>query len=100
MVSLLGCQLKNRNDPAAGTGLPPLMAGLRLAYIIGVRPLAKEQAMAKEVTSEQALERARRMSERYVEKGPYEFFPLPEIVDEVQRGLAKNLVSFGHLYCP
>ena len=56
--------------------------------------------MAKEITFEEALVRARRMSERYVEKGPYEFFPLPEIVDEVQRGLAKNLVNFGRLYCP
>ena len=56
--------------------------------------------MPKEITFEQALERARRMSERYVEKGPYEFFPLPEIVDEVQRGLAKTLVEHGHLYCP
>ncbi len=56
--------------------------------------------MPKGITFEQALERAVRMSQRYVEKGPYEFFPLPEIVDEVQRGLAKNLVSFGHLYCP
>ena len=56
--------------------------------------------MPKEITFEQALERAVRMSERYVEKGPYEFFPLPDIVEEVQGGLAKNLVSFGHLYCP
>ena len=56
--------------------------------------------MPKEITFQQALERARRMSQRYVEKGPYEFFPLPEIVDEVQRGLAKNLVEHGHLYCP
>jgi len=56
--------------------------------------------MTKEVTFEEALGRARRMSERYVEKGPYEFFPLPEIVDEVQRGLAKNLVNYGRLYCP
>ena len=56
--------------------------------------------MAKEITFEEALARARRMSERYVEKGPYEFFPLPEIVDEVQRGLAKNLVNLGRLYCP
>ena len=56
--------------------------------------------MAKETTFDEALARARRMSERYVEKGPYEFFPLPEIVDEVQRGLAKNLVEHGHLYCP
>ena len=56
--------------------------------------------MAKEVTFEDALERARRMSEKYVEKGAYEFFPLPEIVVEVQRGLAKNLVNHGRLYCP
>lgn len=56
--------------------------------------------MPKEITFEQALQRATRMSERYVGKGPYEFFPLPEIVEEVQKGLAKNLVNFGHLYCP
>ncbi|MBI1885463.1 MAG: hypothetical protein HYS09_03995 [Chloroflexi bacterium] len=56
--------------------------------------------MPKETTFEEALVRARRMSEKYVERGPYEFFPLPEIVDEVQRGLAKNLVEHGHLYCP
>ena len=56
--------------------------------------------MAKEITFEEALARAKRMSEKYVEKGPYEFFPLPEIVDEVQGGLAKNLVNFGYLYCP
>ncbi len=56
--------------------------------------------MPKEVTFGEALERARRMSERYVEKGPYEFFPLADIVDEVQRGLAKNLVNHGRLYCP
>ncbi len=56
--------------------------------------------MAKEITFEEALARAKRMSERYVAKGPYEFFPLPEIVEEVQQGLAKNLVSHGRLYCP
>jgi len=57
-------------------------------------------AMPKEITFQEALARAKRMSEKYVERGPYQFFPLPEIVDEVQRGLAKNLVDFGHLYCP
>jgi ferredoxin-thioredoxin reductase catalytic subunit len=56
--------------------------------------------MAKEVTFEQALSRAKRMSERYVEKGPYQFFPLADIVEEVQRGLAKNLVEHGRLFCP
>ncbi len=49
---------------------------------------------------QEALERARRMSERYVERGPYQFFPLSDVVEEVQRGLAKNLVNHGHLYCP
>ena len=56
--------------------------------------------MPKEITFDKALARAKRMSERYVEKGPYEFFPMPEIVEEVQGGLAKNLVQHGHLYCP
>lgn len=56
--------------------------------------------MPKEIAFAEALERARRMSQRYVEKGPYHFFPLSEIVDEVQRGLAKNLVTHGRLYCP
>lgn len=56
--------------------------------------------MSKEISFDDALARAKRMSERYVEKGPYEFFPLPEIVDEVQQGLAKNLVNHGRLYCP
>ena len=56
--------------------------------------------MAKEITFEDALERAKRMSERYVERGAYQFFPLPEIVEEVQSGLAKNLVAHGRLYCP
>lgn len=56
--------------------------------------------MTKETTFEEALARAKRMSERYVEKGSYAFFPLAEIVEEVQQGLAKNLVSHGRLYCP
>jgi len=56
--------------------------------------------MAKEITFDEALARAVKMSEKYVEKGSYQFFPMPEIVDEVQRGLAKNLVNHGRLYCP
>ena len=56
--------------------------------------------MAKEIVFEEALARAKRMSERYEEKGPYEFFPMSEIVEEVQKGLAKNLVNHGRLYCP
>lgn len=56
--------------------------------------------MAKEVTFDVALARAKRMSEKYVEKGSYVFFPMSEIVEEVQNGLAKNLVNHGRLYCP
>jgi ferredoxin-thioredoxin reductase catalytic subunit len=54
----------------------------------------------KKITFEEALQRAKRMSERYVERGPYRFFPQQEIVEEVQRGLAKNLVEHGRLFCP
>jgi len=54
----------------------------------------------KRASFEEALQRAKRMSERYVERGPYRFFPLPEIVEEVQQGLAKNLVEHSHLFCP
>jgi hypothetical protein len=57
-------------------------------------------AMPKEIAFEEALARAKRMSERYVEKGPYEFFPMPEIVEDIQKGLAKNLVNHGRLFCP
>ncbi len=56
--------------------------------------------MEKKVSFEEALERARLMSERYVERGPYRFFPLTDIVEGVKRGLAKNLVNHGRLYCP
>jgi ferredoxin-thioredoxin reductase catalytic subunit len=56
--------------------------------------------MPKEITFDQALARAKRMSERYVEKSPYVFFPQTEIVSEVQGGLAKNLVEHGRLFCP
>ena len=56
--------------------------------------------MEKKVSLEEALERAKRMSERYVERGPYRFFPLTDVVEDIQRGLAKNLVNHGHLYCP
>jgi ferredoxin-thioredoxin reductase catalytic chain len=56
--------------------------------------------MEKTITFEEALERAKRMSERYVERGPYQFFPAADMVDSIQQGLAKNLVNHGRLYCP
>tara|TARA_B100001971_G_C18248438_1_gene576201 strand:+ start:479 stop:652 length:174 start_codon:yes stop_codon:yes gene_type:complete len=57
--------------------------------------------MAKrDMTPEEALERAVRFSERYVHRGPYEFFPEPEVVAEVQKGLADNEKNLGYRYCP
>ncbi len=47
-----------------------------------------------------ALAGAVKMSEAYVRKGAYEFYSDPEIVDIVQRGLAKNEVEHGYRYCP
>jgi len=54
----------------------------------------------KKKTFEEALDGARRMSERYVAKGPYKFYPNAELVDTVQRGLAKNDAEHGYRYCP
>ena len=38
--------------------------------------------MPRELTEQEALERAERFSEKYVSKGPYEFFPEPEVVQD------------------
>ena len=49
---------------------------------------------------EKSLAGAKRMSEKYVERGPYEFFPDKVTVELVQRGLAKNELLYGKRYCP
>mgnify|MGYP001246373562 FL=1 len=51
-------------------------------------------------TIEEALAGTKRMSEKYVERGAFEFFPEPEVVEEVQQGLAESEVKFGYRYCP
>ena len=57
--------------------------------------------MAKRnLTEEEALKRAVKFSEKYVERSPYEFFPEPEVVSEVQKGLGNNERLFGYRYCP
>jgi len=56
--------------------------------------------MPRKLTEEEAFERAVKFSERYVEKGPYEFFPEPDVVRVVQEGLAENERSDGYRYCP
>lgn len=56
--------------------------------------------MARKLTMEQALKGTITFSEKYVERGDYQFFPEPDVVKVVQEGLAKNQVEFGYRYCP
>lgn len=56
--------------------------------------------MKKQLTIEKAVEGAKRFSEKYVERGPYVFFPDVEVVELVQSGLAENEVKYGYRYCP
>ena len=54
----------------------------------------------KQLTEEEGLQRAINFSEKYVARGPYEFFPDAEVVRVVQEGLGKNELEFGYRYCP
>ena len=54
----------------------------------------------RELTEEEAFRRAVDFSEKYVKRGPYEFFPEPEVVKEVQVGLGENERLSGYRYCP
>ncbi len=54
----------------------------------------------RELTQEQALKGAKSVSEKYVARSSYEFFPEPEVVQIVQEGLAENQVKYGYRYCP
>ena len=54
----------------------------------------------RELTPEVALERAKRFSEKYVEKSAYVFFPEADVVEVVQQGLAENEIKYGYRYCP
>ncbi len=56
--------------------------------------------MKRQLTYEQALRGAKRFSEKYVERGPYKFFPDAQVVEMVQEGLAKNETEYGYRYCP
>ena len=56
--------------------------------------------MPRELSKKDALERAVKFSERYVERGSYEFFPEPEVVRLVQEGLGENERQYGYRYCP
>ena len=56
--------------------------------------------MPRDLTKEGALKRAIEFSEKYVKRGPYEFFPEAEVVRVVQEGLGENERDFGYRYCP
>ncbi|MBI51314.1 MAG: hypothetical protein CL887_01480 [Dehalococcoidia bacterium] len=59
-----------------------------------------ELNMPREMSEDEALEKTIKFSERYVDRGPYEFFPEKEVVEEVQIGLAQNHRIEGYRYCP
>ena len=54
----------------------------------------------RELTRDEAVTRAEKFSERYVSRGPYEFFPEEEVVKIVQEGLGENEMNYGYRYCP
>ena len=54
----------------------------------------------REITEVEAFNRAIKFSEKYVQRGPYEFFPELEVVTEVQKGLGENERLYGYRYCP
>ena len=56
--------------------------------------------MQRKLTFDQAFQGTKIFSEKYVERGPYEFFPEQEVVELVQQGLAENQVNHGYRYCP
>ena len=54
----------------------------------------------RELTEEEAFKRAVDFSEMYVQRSSYDFFPEPEVVTEVQKGLGENERLHGFRYCP
>jgi len=56
--------------------------------------------MKGELSQEDALQRAKQFSEKYVDRSPYKFFPESEVVELVQQGLGENEVKYGYRYCP
>ena len=54
----------------------------------------------RELTEEEAFKRAVDFSEKYVQRSPYDLFPEPEVVTEVQKGLGENERLYSFRYCP
>ena len=83
-----------------GIAVEPCHGAVHLTYGKIMGTVLEGGPLKKQKTFEQAFQGAKRMSEKYVEKGAYEFYPDADIVEEVQKGLAKNEVEFGYRYCP
>ncbi len=47
-----------------------------------------------------ALKRVRKFVATYVQKGSYDLYPEPAVVENVVQGLTDNLVAHGRMYCP
>ncbi len=62
--------------------------------------MVQQDGQSQEARMDKAFEGAKQFSEKYVDSSPYQFFPEPEVVEEVQRGLAQNQVQHGFRYCP
>ena len=56
--------------------------------------------MPRQLSQAEALQWAEKCSERYVQRGPYEFFPDADVVRIVQEGLGENERNHGYRYCP
>ena len=54
----------------------------------------------RKLTKEEGFRRAVDFSEKYVQRGPYEFFPEAVVVKEVQIGLGENERLHGYRYWP
>jgi hypothetical protein len=69
---------------------------------LGLEPFESDPQLAQIEPQriQKSLVGAKRMSEKYVEKGPYVFMPDATTVELVQRGLAKNELLHGRRYCP
>ncbi len=69
---------------------------------LGLEPFESDPQLAaiEPERIHKSLAGAKRMSEKYVEKGPYVFMPDATTVELVQRGLAKNELLHGRRYCP
>ena len=52
--------------------------------------------MPKDLTQEEAFERAVNFSERYVKRGPYEFFPEAEVVRVRTGGAGRDEVNYRY----